>query len=182
MAARNEEIIYTHYNLRSEWWIQCFPTRSLATAWTSPTLVPPAFDSFSCLNTGDGWLINCLLGLLPLPFNLSCNNRPPTRQHSYMHLSNTSCSLENTWNEMTLDYILWLTVHKDSSAHKCKKKKGFLIQKRVEHFFPHSNHSAPGRHQQNTCPHVVSTHLPPSKDPLAFVAQIIPRPMKRTDD
>lgn len=134
MAARNEEIIYTHYYLRSERWIQCFPTRSLATAWTSPTLVPPAFDSFSCLNTGDGWLINCLLRLLPLPFNLSCNNRPPTRQHSYMHLSNTSCSLENTWNEMTLDYILWLTVHKDSSAHKCKKKKSFLIQKKVEHF------------------------------------------------
>ena len=65
---------------------------------------------------------------------------------------------------MSLDYILWVTVHKDSSAHKLKKI-GLSHPANGCTLFPHSNHCAPGCCQQNACPRVISTHLPPSKDP-----------------
>lgn len=65
---------------------------------------------------------------------------------------------------MTLDYILWLTVHKDSSAHKWKKKQGFLIQKRVEHFF----------HTQTTLPLAVASRTPAPC--CQYTSPIEPRP------
>lgn len=79
---------------------------------------------------------------------------------------------------MTLDYISWLIIHKDSSAHKWKKNLNLSYPVKGWTLFPPSNYSAPGCHKHHTCPHVVIPDHPQHKDLLAFIAQITHVPFR----
>lgn len=58
------------------------------------------------------------------------------------------------------------------------KKLGLSYPVKGLMLFPPSNHSAPGCHQHNTCPRVVTPDGPQHKDPLAFTAQITHVPFR----